>query len=95
MHFYQVDENGVLLSSLKLTQAYAFGLITKHHSHQTDKNPYQLRVPSDNGFISTVCKSLKKKRRKLAFRLLLFPVVSLDSSSPMLLSVSTNGVISL
>jgi hypothetical protein len=22
------------------TQAYAFGLITKHHSHQTDQNPY-------------------------------------------------------
>jgi hypothetical protein len=72
MDFYQFDENGVLL-------AYAFGLITKHHSHQTDKNPYQLRVPSDNGFISTVYKSLKKKRRKLAFRLLLFPVVSLVS----------------
>jgi hypothetical protein len=33
MHFYQVDENGA--------QAYAFGLITKHHSHQTDKNAYQ------------------------------------------------------
>jgi hypothetical protein len=44
-------------------QAYAFGVITKHHFHQPDKNPYQLRVPSDNGFISTVHKFLTRKKK--------------------------------
>jgi hypothetical protein len=41
-------------------ESVSLRLDNKTHSHQPDKNPYQLRVPSDNGFISTVCKSLKK-----------------------------------
>jgi hypothetical protein len=54
-------------------------LITKHHSHQTDKITYHLRVPSDNGFISTDHQFVSRKTMKtIAVSLLGCMIVSLD-----------------
>jgi hypothetical protein len=47
---------------MRMVFCYQAESVTKHHSHQPDKNAYQVRVPSDNGFISTVHKFLSGKK---------------------------------